>query len=328
MSIAAKPNDPASPDAILVPRMTRAVLASKNGAYANSGTGELNQNGALVFITALDGAAIGKTVNVTATGFYYYDGVNAVWVAVAPNTTASNGLTKAGNDIKLGGTLTAATSIAQAGFDLTTTGAGNVGIGLASPGLKFKVLDNTSFTSAEIERAVAEFSIATPGGNNGLSISYGNFNFGTPKTTGVGVLLNYNNPGLRSGGYLSFLNGNLGLNTTVMNSNVSMGGSVSMATRKIDAGGSITDSDYICIFINQTAASFTLPPAASASGRIYVLVYSPNSGTPNTTINAQAFESIKFYQNTVSTFNLSPTQRSVTVQSTGISQWTVINSTQ
>ena len=324
LDIVAKPNDPASPDGILIPRMTRAVLASKNSAYANSGTDLLNQNGALVFVTALDGAATGKTVNVTATGFYYYDGPNAVWVAVARDITASNGLTKTGNNIQLGGTLLTGTNIAQAGFDLTTTGTGNVGIGLTSLGMKFKVLDNTSFTSAASERAVAEFSIATPGGNNGLSVSYANF---TTPETGVGVLLNYNNPSLRGGGYLAFLNGKLGLNTTNMTSNVNMGGSVSMTSRAIDTGGSIASSDYICLFINSTAASFTLPSTLGTTGRIYVLVYAPSSGTPVTTINAPSFENIKFYQNTVTTFNLSPTQRSVTVQSNGLGQWTVINST-
>lgn len=42
------------------------------------------QNGALVFINALGGAGTGKTVNVTATGFYYYDGTNGnnVWKPV------------------------------------------------------------------------------------------------------------------------------------------------------------------------------------------------------------------------------------------------------
>ena len=50
-----------------------------------------------------------------------------------PNTaTASNGLTKTGNNIALGGTLTGATTIAQAGNNFSLTG-GNVGIGMSAP---------------------------------------------------------------------------------------------------------------------------------------------------------------------------------------------------
>lgn len=46
--------------------------------------------------------------------------------------SASNGLTMTSNDIKLGGTLSAATTIAQGGNNLNTTG-GKVGIGTTSP---------------------------------------------------------------------------------------------------------------------------------------------------------------------------------------------------
>ncbi|HLP21595.1 MAG TPA: hypothetical protein VK174_14885, partial [Chitinophagales bacterium] len=51
--------------------------------------------------------------------------------------TASNGLNATGTtavDIKLGGTLTTNTTIANAGYTLGITGAGNVGIGTATPG--------------------------------------------------------------------------------------------------------------------------------------------------------------------------------------------------
>lgn len=76
--------DATRPDALLVPRMTRAILATKNAAYDTA------QNGALAFITTLDGAAAGKTVNVIATGFYYYDAPNSVWVAVGAGSSTPN----------------------------------------------------------------------------------------------------------------------------------------------------------------------------------------------------------------------------------------------
>ena len=74
--------DATRPDALLVPRLSRADLEARTTAYANgNATAASAQNGALVFVNALGGAGTGKTVNVTATGFYYYDGTNGnnVW---------------------------------------------------------------------------------------------------------------------------------------------------------------------------------------------------------------------------------------------------------
>ena len=59
--------------------------------------------------------------------------------------TASNGLNSSGGatpDIKLGGTLSAATAIAQAGYNLSFTGSGSVGIGTSSPSQKLDVAGN------------------------------------------------------------------------------------------------------------------------------------------------------------------------------------------
>ncbi|MCW3159863.1 hypothetical protein [Chryseobacterium oryctis] len=77
LDVTANTTDATRPDALLVPRMTRAQLEAKNAAY------DVAQNGALAFVTSIaDGTGAGKTVNVTATGFYYYDAPNSVWKAV------------------------------------------------------------------------------------------------------------------------------------------------------------------------------------------------------------------------------------------------------
>lgn len=60
--------------------------------------------------------------------------------------TVDNGLTKTASNVQLGGTLVQATNIAQAGFDLTTTGTGNFGVGTATPNSKFTV--SGSFATA------------------------------------------------------------------------------------------------------------------------------------------------------------------------------------
>lgn len=75
LDVVANIADTTMPDAVLVPRMTEDQLAAKNAAYGTP------QNGALVFVNTVDGATTAKTVNVTATGFYYYDAPNSVWKA-------------------------------------------------------------------------------------------------------------------------------------------------------------------------------------------------------------------------------------------------------
>ncbi|MDR3026323.1 hypothetical protein [Chryseobacterium sp.] len=77
LDVVANTTDNARPDALLVPRMTRAQLLAKDAAYTAA------QNGALAFVTTIDGTATPKTTNVTAVGFYYYDGQTTnTWITV------------------------------------------------------------------------------------------------------------------------------------------------------------------------------------------------------------------------------------------------------
>lgn len=104
-------------DGVLVPRVTVEQLNAKAGTYVGL------QNGALVFITAIAGAA-NETSNVSAVGFHFYNFATDRWVALsggaaAPATTASNGLTATSGNITLGGTLAAATTVTQDNNNLT-----------------------------------------------------------------------------------------------------------------------------------------------------------------------------------------------------------------
>ncbi|CAH0274276.1 hypothetical protein [Chryseobacterium sp. Bi04] len=76
LDVVANTTDNARPDALLVPRLTEDQLAAKNNAYT------ADQNGALTYITAVDGTTTTKTANVTAVGFYYYDSVSSTWKPV------------------------------------------------------------------------------------------------------------------------------------------------------------------------------------------------------------------------------------------------------
>lgn len=90
LDVVANTTDNTRPDALLVPRMSRAELEAKNTAYTDGNATPSAQNGALVFVTALGGNGTGKTVNVTSTGFYYYDGTsgNNVWKTLGGGAVA------------------------------------------------------------------------------------------------------------------------------------------------------------------------------------------------------------------------------------------------
>lgn len=57
-----------SPEGIIAPNLTRAQLISKDGQYGS------NQKGAYVYVTTMDGLVTAKTVKVTISGYYYFDG--------------------------------------------------------------------------------------------------------------------------------------------------------------------------------------------------------------------------------------------------------------
>ncbi|WP_415328636.1 hypothetical protein [Chryseobacterium sp. MMS23-Vi53] len=123
----------AKPDALLVPRMTRAQLEAKNAAYAN-GTAATNQNGALVFVSSIaDGTGTGKTVNVTATGFYYYDAPAAVWRAMGGGAPAVQRYEGTRGSVTILTNSATYTATASDFFIITKTGGGAMTIELPDP---------------------------------------------------------------------------------------------------------------------------------------------------------------------------------------------------
>ena len=80
--------------------------------------------------------------DLTANCTYIYRASAGQWYSLcsADSLTASNGLTKVGRDIQLGGTLTQITNINQAGNNLNLTGAGSLGVGTNSPTAKIDVV--------------------------------------------------------------------------------------------------------------------------------------------------------------------------------------------
>ncbi|MCS3871074.1 hypothetical protein J3D55_003990 [Chryseobacterium ginsenosidimutans] len=85
LDVVGTPADATRPDALLVPRITRGQLQAKDAVYTAA------QNGALTFVSSIaDGAATGKAINVTAVGFYYYDGTTTnTWIAFGGGTVTA-----------------------------------------------------------------------------------------------------------------------------------------------------------------------------------------------------------------------------------------------
>ncbi|MGH1519217.1 hypothetical protein [Chryseobacterium sp. JK1] len=156
LDVVATTTDNTRPDALLVPRMTRAQLTAKDAAYIAA------QNGALAFVTTIDGTASAKTTNVTTVGFYYYDSPSSTWKTLggsAPNpalnvtSQVSNYTAQATDDIIL------FTTTGPTQLTLPTTG---VTIGKR---IYVSVIGTTDITLNPVPRETANQTLITGQGN-------------------------------------------------------------------------------------------------------------------------------------------------------------------
>ncbi|PWN59891.1 hypothetical protein [Chryseobacterium viscerum] len=81
VQIEGKVTTPSVPDGFTTPRLTRAQLSAKDAVYGS------DQNGTLVFVTTLDGAAINKVSNVTSVGLYFYDSPTSKWYNIRSSSS-------------------------------------------------------------------------------------------------------------------------------------------------------------------------------------------------------------------------------------------------
>jgi len=78
LDVRSKATMPSVVDGILTPKLTGDQLTAKNSVY------NAPQDGALVYVTAAATAPAGKTINVKAPGYYYFDAqVKNVWVSIS-----------------------------------------------------------------------------------------------------------------------------------------------------------------------------------------------------------------------------------------------------
>jgi hypothetical protein len=163
---------------------------------------------------------------------------NSTSAALDP-TTASNGLTKAGNNFILGGTLSQSTVLTQSGYSLGLTG-GNVGIGIASPTATLHVggassavrVEGLAGTGTRVAVVTANGTLSTSTAaaldpttaSNGLTKSGNAF--------GLGGTLTQNTTIDQAANDLSLLGGKIGIGTAAPTASLDVSG-----TAKLGANG-------------------------------------------------------------------------------------------
>lgn len=126
------------------PRISREELTNNTANYGS------NQNGALIYVTNISGGTnTGQREYMTSIGYYYFDAAANRWQKVMNGTggtayTAANGITMYGNQIRLGGALTEATTISNvsATNKLAITGTGTDAINFDSNTLSIDASNN------------------------------------------------------------------------------------------------------------------------------------------------------------------------------------------
>ncbi len=166
LDITPKTTDGSKPEGLLIPQLDGNSL--KTPSYGTS------QKGVIVYAKSAANPTDTKTVNVTAEGYYYFDG--SVWQkmtgASSGDTTndawindTTNGLVKLGT--KADGTARAA------GTDFVAKDNGQVGIGTSTPGSKLQVegslgLNYTSISSTTYTIAANDYYLNYTGTNDAV----------------------------------------------------------------------------------------------------------------------------------------------------------------
>lgn len=143
LDVTAKTTDGSRPEGLITPRLTGNQIRSGNASYTTA------QTGAIIYATSGDSAPAGKTINITAPGYYYFDG--SIWQKIITGSTGDTTNDAWVNDntnsmVKLG-TQSDAVTARIAGTDVVIKDNGYMGIGNVAPNAKFDARTNTTSTS-------------------------------------------------------------------------------------------------------------------------------------------------------------------------------------
>ncbi|WP_374465589.1 FISUMP domain-containing protein [Chryseobacterium sp.] len=130
LDVTAKNTDGSTPEGLIAPRLTGDQIQAANAQYGP------NQAGTIVYATSAVTTPGPTTQNITAAGYYYFDGSTWLIIGTPPNITS--------NIYNNDGALTGNRQVDLASNTLGFTG-GNVGVGIAIPDTS-AILDVTSTT--------------------------------------------------------------------------------------------------------------------------------------------------------------------------------------
>ncbi|MCL8538624.1 hypothetical protein M9991_17290 [Chryseobacterium gallinarum] len=77
LEIVGNPNNATISDGVIPPKITGVQLRAKNDSYS------MAQDGTILYVTQADPQPQTKTIYVTSSGYFYYDGPNSVWIKMA-----------------------------------------------------------------------------------------------------------------------------------------------------------------------------------------------------------------------------------------------------
>jgi hypothetical protein len=255
-------------DGIIAPRLTGIQLRAKNYTTA--------QTGAMVYVTAADSAPAGQTINVTGSGYYYFDGT--VWVQATPSQSSNWKIT--GNTGTTATTDALGTSISSGNF-LGTTDNQNLVLG-TNNSVK-AILDVNGNLRGGNTNTAAPYASITWGSNNTLSNnSSSNIALGKDNTVAAqaanfpGAAVGSGNSALSGAKVIGNANFATGANTVVLgNNNGNSGANVS----GINVGNSNANSGGFAFGTgnNVTMNNYAFGNANTASGAAGAIAFGFNA---------------------------------------------------
>ncbi|GAA5087323.1 hypothetical protein GCM10023210_10030 [Chryseobacterium ginsengisoli] len=211
MDITAKTTDGSKPEGLIVPRLTGDQIRLGNTSYTTA------QTGAIIYSTSADSAPAGKTINITAPGYYYFDG--SVWQKVITgstgDTTNDAWVNDNGNTMVKIGTQSDGSTARVVGAEFIVKDNGDVGLGTSNPGNKLQVIASGARNGITLSNSTTAANTVTRLGIGGGIPTWGALNYTNIDNTIARVSLG-TYEGLE---YLSYdtagpNKGNIGIGTT------------------------------------------------------------------------------------------------------------------